>query len=405
MVQWMAMVGSAVGASLIAERLGAPRSGQLGAAAVTVAIPMGILQATSTQTDYVTAFWVTSFVFYALLIMDPAIGPRRKLVVLAGLALGLATLTKATTLPFALPFVMWLLLWAVRQRPRRRLGLLIAMGAIAASLSIGHYWRNETRFGYPLGPRAEVDYYSNETKSPAAVTSNVIRNIGLHLPTPLSTVNRLSLQTVQRLHALIGFDINDSRTSYMGGKPPDQFDIGKPRYHEDLAGNFLHAALMGLALVVTLLSPGSPEGVRRSYALALASGFLLFSLLLKWQPWGSRLQMPFFVLGAPLIAATFWRLLRPNAARAATLLVVVASLPWVLFNESRMLVPRPSRSVLWDRDAHTVFNTSRREMYFRNRPELADPYEAAAAKVEASGCHEVGLVVGSDDWDTRSGFC
>ena len=45
----------------------------------------------------------------------------------------------------------------------------------------------------------------------------------------------------------------------MGGKPPDQFDIGKPRYHEDLAGNFLHAALMGLALGVTLLSPAAQK--------------------------------------------------------------------------------------------------------------------------------------------------
>jgi hypothetical protein len=399
LVQWMAMVGSAVGASLIAGRLGAPRSAQLGAAAVTVAIPMGILQATSTQTDYVTAFWVTSFASYLLLIMDPAIGPRGRLVVLAGLALGLATLTKATALPFALPFALWLLAWATREQKRRRLALLFAMGTIAASLSIGHYWRNETTFGRPLGPRAEVDRYSNETRSPAAVTSNVIRNIGLHLPTPLSTVNRVSLRTIQRLHRLIGFDIDDPRTSYMWGQPPDQFDIGKPRYHEDLAGNFLHAALMGLAFGVMLVSPGDRAGIRRAYALALVAGFLLFSALLRWQPWGSRLQMPFFVLGAPLIAATFWRLLRPNAARAATLLVMVASLPWVLFNESRMLVPRPTRSVLWDRDAHTVFNTSRREMYFRNRPELAEPYEAAAAKVEAAGCHEVGLVVGLDDWE------
>jgi hypothetical protein len=105
------------------------------------------------------------------------------------------------------------------------------------------------------------------------------------------------------------------------------------------------------------------------------------------------------MLGAPLIALTLWQLLRANAARAVTALVLLASLPWVLFNESRMLVPRPSRSVLWDRNARTVFNTSRRDMYFRNRPELAEPYEAAAQKIEAAGCREVGLVIGSDDYE------
>ena len=71
LVQWMAMVGSAIGASLVTERLGGARAAQLCAAAVTIAIPMGILQATSTQTDYVTAFWVLTFVYYVLLMMDP----------------------------------------------------------------------------------------------------------------------------------------------------------------------------------------------------------------------------------------------------------------------------------------------------------------------------------------------
>ena len=99
---------------------------------------------------------------------------------------------------------------------------------------------------------------------------------------------------------------NDPRTSFAGGQPPQQFAIGKPRYHEDLAGNFLHAALMLLAIGFMLIGPGRGGDIRRAFALALVVGFVLFCIQLKWQPWGSRLQLPLFVLGAPLIGTTFW---------------------------------------------------------------------------------------------------
>jgi len=394
LVQWMAMVGSAIGASFLTSLLGGSRSAQLSAAAIVVAIPMGILQATSTQTDYATAFWVVSFASFSMLLMRAPADPPRGLTILAGVALGLAMATKATTLPFALPFIVWLITWSVRQRALRRVTALAVIGVVAASMSVGHYWRNQMDFGRMLGPDIDVNQYSNETHSPSAIASNVIRNIALHVPTPLSTVNRISLRTVARVHSFLGIDMSDPRTTFEG----ERFDIGKPRYHEDLAGNFVHAGLLIFSLAVMVAFPRD-DSDRRAYALALAAGFLTFSYLLKWQPWGSRLQMPFFVLGAPLIALTLWQLLRPNTARAVTALVLLASLPWVLFNESRMLVPRPSRSVLWDRNARTVFNTSRRDMYFRNRPELAEPYEAAAQKIEAAGCREVGLVIGSDDYE------
>ena len=55
-VQWFSMVGSLIAVSLIAARLGADKRGEVLAAVVAATIPMGILQASSTQNDYVTAF-------------------------------------------------------------------------------------------------------------------------------------------------------------------------------------------------------------------------------------------------------------------------------------------------------------------------------------------------------------
>ena len=217
----------------------------------------------------------------------------------------------------------------------------------------------------PLFPGA-VEYYSNETKSPAAVVSNAIRNIGMHLPTPFAPLNAFNLALVKRLHDVIGIDMNDPRTSYMGGLPPDNFDINKPRYHEDKGGNLLHAVLLILSVAIVLTAPGISDARGRVYALCLVAAFVLFCAKLKWQPWGSRLQLPLFVLGAPLIAVTI-SALGPRIARVATAFILVACLPWVFFNETRSLLQRPTRKAFWNTEEPTVFNTSREDQYFRNR--------------------------------------
>ena len=55
---WFAMVGSVIGVSAAAALLGAPLAGQFLAAIFVATLPMGIAQASSTMTDYVTGFWV-----------------------------------------------------------------------------------------------------------------------------------------------------------------------------------------------------------------------------------------------------------------------------------------------------------------------------------------------------------
>jgi hypothetical protein len=410
LVQWMSLPGCAIAASLIARQLGGKSTTQLIAAIVVATMPTAILESTSTQTDLTVAFWVACFVYYARTLSDSAPGTRvAPLAALTAAALGLAILTKATTYLFAVPFGVWLLFWAWKEARIRRFAILAAVGIVALSFSVPHLWRNEKAFGHILGPSAKVppgaplipgsiEYYSNETSSPAGVVSNAIRNIGMHLPTPFAPLNAFNLGVVRRLHAMIGIDMNDPRTSYMGGLPPDNFDIGKPRYHEDRAGNLLHTFLLILSVVIALTLPKVGDARRRGYALALAAAFVLFCAKLKWQPWGTRLQLPLFVLGAPLIAATI-SLLRPRLSRAATAFVLVACLPWVLFNESRSLLQRPTRKAFWNTEEPTVFNRSRQEQYFRNRRELAEPYRAVVADIEATHCRNVGLVTGMDDWE------
>jgi 4-amino-4-deoxy-L-arabinose transferase-like glycosyltransferase len=60
--QWFASMGSLFVVSLIAARLGATARGQALAALFCATLPMGILQSTSTQNDFVVAYWLACLV-------------------------------------------------------------------------------------------------------------------------------------------------------------------------------------------------------------------------------------------------------------------------------------------------------------------------------------------------------
>jgi 4-amino-4-deoxy-L-arabinose transferase-like glycosyltransferase len=96
--QWLAMVGSLVGVSVIARRLGASSHGQLFGVLVAATIPMGILQASGTQNDYVTTFWL---VVLAEAVLAPPSGWRTFQM---GAGMGLALLSKAP--PFFAPALL-----------------------------------------------------------------------------------------------------------------------------------------------------------------------------------------------------------------------------------------------------------------------------------------------------------
>jgi hypothetical protein len=70
-VQWFCMLGSLTGVSLIAKQLGGSKESQLLAALIAACVPMGILQASSTQTDYVLTLWLVCFAHYVIAMNCP----------------------------------------------------------------------------------------------------------------------------------------------------------------------------------------------------------------------------------------------------------------------------------------------------------------------------------------------
>src|SRR5437763_151433 len=135
-VQWIALIGLAATTFTAARLLGFSRSPSAFAAALLVVLPEPILQSVTTQTDLVTAFFVSAAAVFAVRgIRDRSLSD----LIVAALAGALAVGTKGTALLVAPALLLLgLAAWRAYRPPRR----LIAAGAgltVAAIALLGSY--------------------------------------------------------------------------------------------------------------------------------------------------------------------------------------------------------------------------------------------------------------------------
>lgn len=372
LVQWFAMCGSLAGASLIAREFGAPGRTQALAAVVVATIPMGILQASSTQNDYVVSFWLVCSVYFGMLLLrTPHVLPA----VAFGASLGLAILTKGTAYLFSVPFLFWMLLVGLKTGRTRFVKQILVAGVIVVSLNAGHVCRNAALWGNPLS--TDGDRITNDRFSCRGTISNFARNIASHAWTPVQALNDFQFRGVASLHKTLSIDLSDPATSLN-----DQiFSPGRTSLDEDHAGNGLHLLLAILALVALAVRRNSLPRPLLHYALSLAGGFLLYCILLKWQPWGNRLQLPLFVLAAPLIALAIPFEEKKLALPVCAGFMLLCSVPWLVGNETRPL---------WgDR---SILTATRESLYFVKRPQLESYYVHHVDRyLSLDACNTIGI--------------
>ena len=374
-VQWAAMAGSLTGVSLIAGQLGAGRTGQLMAAAVAATLPMGILQAVSTQTDYVCSFWLVVFVFFI-------IEARRTFalvnIIAAGLSLGLAFLTKGNSYIFAVPFLVWYLGAGLRQHfPKCLLGSLL-MISLALAINGGQYIRNAQTFGSPTWTSVPLTNGAFDLK---ILWVNVLKNTSIHLATPLMDVNANMQQAMTKAARSFGADINDPRSTF-----DQDFSITSTSFDEDYAGNFLHAIAFAVIFVLLWFYRG-PEGKIRPYALSVLSCFLLFCLIVRYQPWHSRFHLPLFILFCPVAGAVLERTLKQKSIILG-LLFLLGAMPWLLVNHQHPWFGHRS-----------IWNVPRPAQYFYKHADMAIPVVGITNDLKSMHCKQVGLLLGEDTWE------
>jgi len=387
-IQWFSMIGSILGVSLIAKQFGANTRGQVLTAVIAATIPMGILQASSTQNDWVVSFWLVCFIYYLMLLKAR---PAWICSSIVGASLGLAILTKATAYVYALPFLLWFGLWGLKTLRWKMWKPVLIMAVAVIIINLGHCVRNYDVYGNPLGPGEEGApgefKYVNQIFTVPSVTSNIIRNVALHTGTPSRKINRSIERAVRSLHMRLGIDENDPRTTWSEGE--FHIDKGELFKHENHAGNLIHSLLVILSVAIFLIFRQQRKDLNLlGYGVVVATAFLLFCIIFVWQPWHSRLHLPLFVLWAPFVGIVLSRIPKHIIANAIVLFTILASFPYVLCNKSRPVILKKN-----------IFNTSRIDQYFINWPDFEGPYTGAVDFVNSKGCSEVGLISGWDDWE------
>lgn len=328
---WSTLGVTAVVVGAMARQLGAPRTGSLLAALLTMACPMALLEASNAKNDLLAGLWVCIFAYWTIrTVRAPRLGWLDAVVL--GTAAGLAMATKGTAPVFLLPWGLFLVAGVFARRVEKIPALLwrLVMIALVVGLINGpHLLRNERMFGSPTGPSPDQGGYqlANERMTLGAFTSNGLRNLAPFTALPWPAWNAAVLAGVESIHRGIGVAINDPQLTYYH---TTFAEVALNLNVDELATAPVHfwSLLIALGLMCRPGKRDEPWRWRVAAHGAIVGSFGLFCLWLKWQPWHPRLLLPLVLLAAPPIAAEFslrkgsW--LVPIAAALATLTALTA---------------------------------------------------------------------------------
>lgn len=393
MVQWFSLVGSLLGVSAVAKLLGANSRGQLLSTTFALSIPMVLLQASSTQTDLVTAFWLICLVYFVLLSKRRSLTNLEKTSI--ALSAGLGMLTKGTFYPLALPILLWFLLPRLRSRGiRRTLQEGIFLGAVILLINLGFLVRNVASFGGPLGPSEAIDNHTELSIAPQVWISNILRQVAMNFATPVEVINSRIASTIDALLDILGVKATEFKLTWAWN-------------HEDLAGNPLHITV----LILIFISFGIFRNWINSkqlkvYLVVVLCSFLLFSVVIQTNQFGMRLQLPLLMIIAPAVGTILARLKPKPLSGILVVALLGISLPWLIFNSTRPIIAMrpapepwsiPCTLTLGCTRTGSIFFRSRENLLFANWAVFQEPITTIAGKINSTDCDRVGLRIDSHD--------
>ncbi len=356
-IAWMSTAGYVIAASLVARALGAGPRGQALAAFCAATLPNGIMQASGVKNEALLSFLLCGMVYFAL----------RKRRWAVGAACALACFTKGTAYLFCGPLVLLLL---PRALPQAALLVLLINGAF--------YWRNIDLSASPLGfdsAQADGKYrWRNEYLSWQPLASNLMRHLSEQLGARDEAWNQRIFRTTVAAHRALGLSANDPAMTW----PYTEYVAPRLANHETDSNNRWHLLLLGLSVAYFVWKR---EWTPLLIVLGMAVGVLAFCFYLKWQPFMSRMWLPFFALGMGVAGTALSRAHWALQAGVFVFLLSGSRLPlmqnWV----------RPLRGPA------TLFMLSREDLYYQDMRQwpVRKQYDELVRELTASPCRDIAM--------------
>ncbi len=376
LLQWASMLGSLVCVSLIVEQLGGGARAQILGCLAAAALPMGLLQSVSTQTDYVTAFWFLSFVFFILKLSKKF---SFTFAITSGLTLGTAFLTKGYPYIICIPFLVWFVA-AARFSKLKACASLLFILLLSLALNFGFFHRNMKDFG---APAIRQKVLLNSSLDVQSVVGNALRNFSLHLDTPFPAINRMLVTLLNHAAHVFGVDLFGLHGVY------NDAVLAVPDFskREDYAGNCLHLIMFLSVFALMWFNFKQSRGLK-TYAVLIIGAGLLLSSLLRFQVWDSRFHLVLFLLFCPVFGVFCDRLWGPKEGVVLAGLMMLNALPFLFFNAQHP----------WE-GPQSIWTLPREKQYFIGETGLLAQTKKTALQVRAMRCADVGLILGEDDWE------
>ena len=388
LIQLLSFLGSVLTVSMILDKLGNYKLNKIYSLIFCATIPMGILQSNSSQNDYLVTIMVLICIYFLLCFLKEK---KLKNIIGFSIALSIATLTKPTAYIYLFPFCLWLFIEIIKHKTKY-IHFLLFIPIIYLIFNLGYFSRNIELFNLPLGVNTGI---TNEVINIKVVLSNLIRNLSLNLTLPFVEFNSLIRDAVSNFHKLIELPINDQINTFstkgrFGGEYFIYFSL-----FENNASNFLHFIII-LFIILTSYIFFKENQILKIYILCTVMSFVLFSIILKWQPWGNRLLLTFFVLFSPIIcfipANSFFK----KTIHLISFLLILYSLPYLFMNKTRPLVGtlyREGEKIYYDKpkylnfkrdDLYFIHERKKEDNFYKNQFEIID-------KLNSINCRFIGL--------------
>lgn len=361
------------------------------AAFLAITIPSVLLQATTTKNDIVCSFFIITVLFFCIKSYRHY---SLKNLLLLGLSIGLAFLTKGTAYLYLAPILLGFAILSFLKLIKNPSLKIVINSTIALTviiiLNFGHYYRNYKLAGNLLNiDAAEAKMYSNDEMNEKLLLSNLLKNSGLHLGYP---IGKKSDEIIRALHQKINVPIDNPKTNYYGTPYQGPVEIST---HEDLVPNLINFILVLICffqLILSCFTNFKKNKIALLFGSIILIQAILFAAYLKWQPWHTRLHIPIFLLSVPLIIIS-----AKNSKWYRY--VVIASIPFLaygfcfysLFNRIRPLVKNRPYTL------NIKIEDSRYKKYFSNQLHLYPEYFEIASKIYDESPKKIGLTL--TDWE------
>ena len=330
------------------------------ACVLVITTPSIFMQAIATQNDIIVGFFILCILYFLILFF------KCKTIInalLLGLSIGCALLTKGTAFVYLIPIMGLGIIILIRSLYQKQFvflkhaPLLLLVIALSLTIPFSHYYRNHKLSNDIFG--ASEDNYFNENISTKSTLIGIMKNIGIHMSTPVTS--NITNQIIEKAHLITKIPISDKKYSYNG----IQFKMNNWNHNEDEVSNFFQVILFAFVLLYWIVNRKKQSPTFTYTILFCLFTFFLFTFILKWQPWHMRLQIPLFMLMAIPTAMIISRLNKEKIRNSILGILTVYCLVLAIDNPNRPLLKNEKQAKL----------KTRFEKYFVAMPPYLEEYK------------------------------